>query len=143
MRVLPVAVCLAIAIQAAAFSSQAPVPAVPARAPASQKQTASAAVGAAPVKTNIPFVDAKPILATLREDLVPAELGARTPAQRQSAWPAWVARRDAKIRARVTRGDEESVVNFLVFGTTFTKQPRVTNRNQDANVRGIVDARLD
>ena len=76
------------------------------------------------VKTNISYLEAKPILETLREDLLPAELRAKTPAEIESAWPGWVLQHDAKIRARLERGDEDSIVNFLLFGVTFTKQPR-------------------
>lgn len=83
-------------------------------------------------KTDIPYVDARPILETLREDLVPAELRSKTPAERASAWPGWVARREAEIRARLTRGDEDSVLNFLLFGTTFTKLPRATERDLES-----------
>jgi hypothetical protein len=80
-------------------------------------------------KTNIPYLDARPILETLREDLLPAELRAVTPAGRESAWPGWVSRHDSTIRRRLELGDEDSVVNFLFFGTTFTKLARATERD--------------
>src|SRR5258705_12939677 len=83
----------------------------------------------AAVKTNIQYVDAKPILDTLREGLLPADLRVMTRAERESAWPGWVSRHDSTIRARLERGDEESVVNFLLFGTTFTKLARATERD--------------
>ncbi len=76
----------------------------------------------------IPYSDAKPIFAALREDLLPPEFRGLTPAQREAAWPDWVRRRDAAIRARVAEGDEDSVINLLQFGTTFTKQPRITEQ---------------
>jgi len=38
-------------------------------------------------------------------------------------WPRWIAAADAATRARVTAGDEISVVNLLLFGTSFTAQP--------------------
>ena len=41
-----------------------------------------------------------------------------------SAWPGWVLQHDASIRSRLERGDEDSIVNLLLFGVTFTKQPR-------------------
>jgi SAM-dependent methyltransferase len=81
--------------------------------------------GSAP-KANTPFTDAAPILQVLREDLWPAELRGRTPDDIQAGWPAWVSRRDTAIRARVLEGDEDSIINLLVFGTSFTRQPRVT-----------------
>lgn len=83
---------------------------------------------------NISFADAKPIFETLRQDLLPAELRGRTAPELESAWPGWVARRDAEIRRRLDRGDEDSLINFLLFGVTFTHQPRVTERDLDARL---------
>jgi hypothetical protein len=81
------------------------------------------------VKTNIPYLDARSILEALREDLLPAKLRALTPAERQSVWSGWVSRHDSTIRRRLELGDEDSVVNFLLFGTTFTKLARATERD--------------
>ena len=78
----------------------------------------------APGRINIPYADAKPILDTLKPDLLPAQLRTLTPSQREAAWPEWVSRRDADIRARLAAGDEDSVVTFLLFGVSFTSQPR-------------------
>ena len=44
-------------------------------------------------------------------------------------WPGWVSRHDAEIRARLDRGDEDSIINLLLFGVTFTTRPRVTERD--------------
>src|SRR5688500_14987563 len=76
----------------------------------------------------IPYSDAKPIFDALRDDLLPPEFRGLTPAQREAAWPGWVMRRDADIRARVAEGDEDAVINLLQFGTSFTKQPRITEQ---------------
>ena len=78
----------------------------------------------APGRLNIPWTDAKPILESLRSDVLPEPLRGRTPAQVESMWPDWVSHRDADIRARLASGDEDSVVTFLLFGVTFTQQPR-------------------
>ena len=51
------------------------------------------------VKANVPYSDAKPVFDVLREDLLPAELRGRTPAEIEALWPDWVSRRDAMIRA--------------------------------------------
>ena len=109
MKKLSVSVALTIAVECILVSAQAPSP----------KPAPTVAV-----KTNIPYLDAKPILETLRKDLLPAELQAKTPAEIESAWPGWVSQHDANIRARLERGDEDSIVNLLLFGVTFTKQPR-------------------
>src|SRR4029453_14635319 len=65
--------------------------------------------------TTIPYADARPILERLRSSL-PPEPAAKTTAELESAWPEWVSRRDADIRARVERGDEDSIINLLLFG---------------------------
>lgn len=83
---------------------------------------------AAAAKTSIPYAEAKPLLDTFRDDLS-AELKAKTPAELESAWPGWVSRHNADIRARLERGDEDSIVNLWLFGTTFTKRPRADARD--------------
>jgi len=76
----------------------------------------------------ISYSDAKPILERLAASL-PAELAAQPSSELESKWGEWVSRRDLEIRARLQRGDEDSIVNFLLFGTTFTKLPRALNDN--------------
>jgi SAM-dependent methyltransferase len=78
--------------------------------------------------THIPYSDATPILEVLQQQLWPTELRGKTPAALEALWPDWIAREDAAIRARVQAGDEDSIINLLLFGTTFTKQPRATER---------------
>lgn len=62
-----------------------------------------------------------------------------------AAWPQWVARSDKDIRSRLRQGDETSLVNLVLFGTSFTKHPRITSRQiQDkVLVDQILDARLN
>lgn len=88
---------------------------------------AQTSVQAPALVANVPYVDARPILDMLRNDLLPAELMSRTPAEREAIWPDWVSRRDAGIRDRLARADEDSVLNLLLLGTTFTTRPRVTD----------------
>ncbi|MGQ0554177.1 MAG: hypothetical protein ACT4PU_13270 [Planctomycetota bacterium] len=59
------------------------------------------------------FEEAQPVLALHRR-------GSPTEAE----WPAWIAERKADVSARLQHGDEDSVVNFLLFGTSFTSAPR-------------------
>src|SRR5689334_19876471 len=91
-------------------------------------------VGAESATVNIPFADGKPILEVLQPQLWPAEFRGKTPAALESFWPEWVTREDAAIRARVQAGDEDSIINFLLFGTSFTKQPRAT----ESQLAGVV-----
>ena len=97
------------------------------------------------LKTRIPYADARTVIETLREDLLPAELRGRTPAARSSMWSGWVFRHDAQIRSRLQRGDEDSVANLLLFGTTFLRRPRVeaaTSPNGPAAL-DTIEQRLD
>ena len=36
------------------------------------------------------------------------------------------ANRDLEIRRRLAQGDDDSLINFLLFGTSFTRRPRIT-----------------
>src|SRR2546425_5996387 len=93
------------------------------------RQAAMPAANGVPAAVNLPYVEAKPVLETLREDLLPAEFRARAPADIEAIWPDWISRHDADIRARLDRGDEDSIINLLLFGVTFTTRPRVSERD--------------
>jgi hypothetical protein len=86
------------------------------------------------------FADAKPVLEALRADLWPEGLRGKSGAQLEAAWPQWVAGRDKAIRARVARGDEDSIAFLLLFGTSFTKAPRATARELAALVKSPSEA---
>jgi len=75
----------------------------------------------------IPYADAKVILARY-SDRLPTELNGLSSERLESAWPAFVSRHDSEVRARLERGDEDSVVNFWYYGVTFTRAPRATAR---------------
>ena len=83
--------------------------------------------GPAPAKTTITFADARPITVALHRQL-PAELTNLPLPDLERAWPDWTARHNAAIRQRLERGDEDSVVNFWLYGTSFTSRPRATGR---------------
>jgi hypothetical protein len=97
-------------------------------------------------RTNVAYDDAKPVLEALRNDL-PEDLRDKTAADLERMWPAWVSRRDADIRARLVHGDEDSLLNFLLFGTTFTRLPRALNDSAKiggpARAGAIVGRRID
>jgi hypothetical protein len=71
------------------------------------------------------FADARPILDVLPAGRLPPELGTLPSAARETAWPAWVRQHDMEIRSRLDRGDEDSIVNLLLFGVTFTSRTRL------------------
>jgi hypothetical protein len=69
-------------------------------------------------------------------------LGERLPDAAE--WPQWISAADRATRARVMQGVEASLVNLLLFGTSFTSQPRVTARQLKAEeINRAVSARLD
>ncbi|MFL6215307.1 MAG: class I SAM-dependent methyltransferase [Blastocatellia bacterium] len=71
------------------------------------------------------YEQAQPLLDALKEE-TPSELRYAAAERRADAWRDWAARRDTDIRSRLKRGDEDSVVNFLLFGTSYTRHPRLT-----------------
>jgi len=73
-----------------------------------------------------PFEDAKPILEVLAE-ILPPELRGLPSEKREAAWNEWTRKRDVEIRERLARGDADSIVNLLMFGTSFTAEPRLTS----------------
>jgi hypothetical protein len=77
-------------------------------------------------RIDMPFADARPVLEAFADHL-PAALHGQPAADRSRLWDGWVVQHDQAIRARVERGDEDSLINFLLFGTTFTRQPRAVN----------------
>ena len=42
-----------------------------------------------------------------------------------AAWDQWIRARDAEVRGRIDQGVEDSISNFILFGTSFTKLPRL------------------
>jgi hypothetical protein len=70
------------------------------------------------------FVEVRNVLSRLA-DVLPPELKLPNASDAERAWMPWVERQDRAIRSRLQRGDEETIVNWLLFGTTFTKLPRV------------------
>src|ERR1700757_2117817 len=67
----------------------------------------------------LPFATVRTVLQGLANEL-PAEL--REP--NESKWNAWAQREDGAIRARLEQGARDSMINLLLFGTSFTDQPR-------------------
>jgi hypothetical protein len=96
------------------------------------------------------YEEARPLLQSF-DEVLPAELKGKSAEAQSAAWPAWIKAQDAAVRTRLRRGDEDTLVNFLLFGVSFTKQPRVTA--QDLSARPgeqtqeafdkLLDARID
>ncbi len=88
----------------------------------------------------IPYKDAKPILEA-ESEILPQGLSGKTADALEREWPNWISRQDAEIRTRLAQGDEDSLVNLLVFGTSYTRQPRISSA-QLAQLNQTTDAKL-
>jgi len=76
----------------------------------------------APAGANVPFGDARPFLDAIRSDLLPPELQGRSAADIARTWDGWVAARDAQIRRRLERGDDDSLINLRCGLSVATKK---------------------
>jgi hypothetical protein len=99
------------------------------------------------------FAEARSIVTELG-DRLPPELNGLSELQLEAAWPAWIERHDRDVRARLEQGDEDTLVNWLLFGTSFTSRPRAivgvvggdTEKDRDLVLRRtmqLISARLD
>jgi SAM-dependent methyltransferase len=77
---------------------------------------------------SIPYEEVKPIAMAL-EEAAPAELRRNEPDDPAKAWPVWAARHSAVAQERMTRGDEDLLGNIIIFGTSFTAQPRIIQKD--------------
>jgi hypothetical protein len=75
------------------------------------------------------YADVRAILTALA-DVLPTELKAAP----EASWPRWAAAHDAEIRARLGRGDDDTIVNWLLLGTTFTSRPRAILESNASDV---------
>lgn len=73
-------------------------------------------------QARITVEQAAPVLRAL-ETVLPPALRGRAGGDLASRWSSWVEQHDRDVRARLARGDEDSLVNFWLYGTTFTAQP--------------------
>lgn len=71
-----------------------------------------------------PYSEARPILEAFG-DQAPEPLRVVPPEKRVEAWNEWMKLRNKEIRERLAQGDADSVINLLMFGTSFTKEPRL------------------
>lgn len=113
-------------------------------------QTSGPAGGSVPPpagKAPVVYADARPILEALPDSL-PAELKGKSRSEIEAAWPDWISHHDVEIRKRLERGDEDSLVNLWLFGTSFTRLPpardaELAERGTQAGLANVVRRRLD
>ena len=93
--------------------------------------TAAAPAAAAPATAEIPLAEVRAIVEA-RPAAIPAAFKSQSPAAIEKAWIAWRDRQRADVRARLERGGEDSLVNFWLYGTSFTRLPRATAQHMAA-----------
>ena len=85
------------------------------------------------------YTSVHPILEAYRDQL-PAALQNPNAAK----WTAWSRQQDRTIRARLDQGDLDSMVNLLLFGTSFTTRPRIRIEDlAQASKSGLLRGRVD
>src|SRR5437867_8585681 len=84
----------------------------------------------------VSFATVKSVLEALASEL-PPEL--KEP--NEAKWKAWAQHEDDIVRARLEQGALDSMINLLLFGTSFTTQPRVITMqgSDDSAVQSRVD----
>ena len=86
-----------------------------------------------------PYSAVKPVL-----DAFAAQLPAALKNPNAATWNTWSRQEDRRIRARLDQGDLDSMVNLLLFGTSFTKQPRIEIQAlAEASKSGVLRGRVD
>ena len=102
-----------------------------------------AVVRAAKIDTSLR--DAAAAIDTWRASL-PESLRGLSAGELERRWPRWIRDRDREIRARVAQGDEDSLVNLWLYGTSFTDLPRAVepdmSRAAGLTPQAIVTGRL-
>lgn len=79
-----------------------------------------------PVVRPVSWREVAPIVSRLADGL-PASLRDIPADQREARWDGWARGGRAAISDRIAHGDEDSLVNLLLFGTSFTSEPRITS----------------
>jgi hypothetical protein len=70
-----------------------------------------------------PYQDVLPLLKAAGDDLPDGVKASGEDASRR--WSDWVVKDDQEIRKRLLQGVEDSLVNLLLFGNSFTRQPQI------------------
>ena len=53
-----------------------------------------------------------------------------------SAWDTWIRSQDSEIRERIDRGVEDSISNLILYGTSFTRLPRLEEFEEGVSMSG-------
>ena len=81
----------------------------------------------AATQSRVTFQQAAPVFKALPSNL-PFGMRGRSTEEIARLWPSWVEQHDRDVRARLVRGDDDSLVNFWLYGTSFTSHPPAVAR---------------
>ena len=95
-------------------------------------------------QVKVSFEQARPVVEALRSNL-PAALRGLSPGEIEARWASWIESHDRAVRARLARGDEDSLVNLWLYGTSFTSRAPAIARDADdrLDVEGLARTRLE
>jgi hypothetical protein len=79
------------------------------------------------------FEEAKPTLDEYRYSGLSG-----TGSSERSEWDRWIRGQDADVRSRIDRGVEDSVSNFILYGTSYTKLPRLSGTDEALEPSGEI-----
>jgi hypothetical protein len=108
----------------------------------------SVAVSTQPRTPNyITLADVRPLLAPFAASL-PSDLPSASGPQASDQWLTWVATHDRAIRQRLREGDEDTILNWLLLGRSFTSLPPATvfsgaSEADVAKATELIRARVD
>ena len=86
-------------------------------------------------RTLVSYAAAQPVFEALASELPP-----RLNPPDEDKWKAWARQEDDAVRARLERGALDSMINLLLFGTSFTARPRILTMNDPDDP--VVQARV-
>lgn len=78
----------------------------------------------------LPLAEARPVLDDFAGELPAGLQGAPLS---DAAWLDWEQAHDREIRSRLARGDADTIVNLVLFGTSFTARPRITSKQLEVD----------
>jgi SAM-dependent methyltransferase len=84
----------------------------------------------------ISFATVKPVLEAFANELPP-----QLKEPNEGKWKTWAQHEDDVVRARLEQGALDSMINLLLFGTSFTTQPRVITMHDSDDA--VVQSRLN
>lgn len=94
-------------------------------------------------QSRVTFDDARPVFDALGSNL-PLEFRGRPLQVLRDEWDGWRERHARDVVARLARGDEDSLVNFWLYGTSFTAHPPAAAAGRPAaSVDDLANRRLD